>query len=151
MTELSAMSLWRRFLDFFGVVTQAPTVTESSADYRKVAKARWDNYACFAGTYFQDCIAQNTAATRRLHQFLYEHVQLDDQKDMQLMLRVWLNEEGKVVKLILPEWNSPLAELSLRQILTKEALPFLPPSNMPMPLLLRLRVMEHQSGVINEE
>lgn len=117
---------------FLGSVTAAPV---------SAGPAEWDGYARFVGTTLQQYLAQdNDPAAQRFHAFLDRHAQQDGKAVPDLVIRVWLNSDGQIIRLGIPELGNSQASQDLYHILTSRPLNRLPPQAMPMPLILRLQL-----------
>lgn len=136
---------WKRILQVLGLMGAAAAGTPAqSADGRTAEEMsrQWDAYARFAGTILQDYLDEDTVVGVRFHEFLEDKDLLLGQDSEPLLLSVWLDDKGNVVRLrVEPALNNAQADSDIKQILMTKPIPVMPPEGMPMPLLVRLQLL----------
>ncbi len=116
---------------FIGSVAVAPVAA---------APADWDSYGRYVGVTLQASLARDDSpAAQRFHAFLDHNAQTPEEQLPDLVIRVWLSDSGKIVRLGIPELGNAQAAKDLFDVLTERPLNR-PPQDMPMPLILRLQL-----------
>ncbi|QWA10729.1 hypothetical protein GTU79_26755 [Sodalis ligni] len=101
----------------------------------------WDSYGRYVGLTLQESLARDdNPAARRFHDFLDGNAQKNAEQLPDLVVRVWLDDSGKIVRLGIPELGNAQAAKDLFEVLTAQPLGRQPPQDMPMPLILRLQL-----------
>ncbi|SDS19562.1 hypothetical protein SAMN05216198_1406 [Halopseudomonas litoralis] len=136
---------WRRFLTllgFMGGAAVASTGPEPGGTTDVHPSLYWDAYARFAGTVFQGYLDEETEINLRFHQFLHQQAERVGRTPEPVTLRVWLDEQGSVVRVSASPLGNAQADQDLMQILMAKPLPTAPPAGMPMPLLVSLKLLQ---------
>lgn len=103
--------------------------------------AEWKAYAGYVGMTLQQYLARdNQPAVQRFHAFLDQQEQDGRRVPLALVIRVWLDAHGEIIRLVAPNLGNRQAEMDLQQALTEQSLGRVPPAGMPMPLIMRLHL-----------
>jgi len=143
MSMQKQLPRWRRFLTLLGFMGSAAAASTMPADTTAdLPSLYWDAYARYAGTVFQSYMDADTDVNVRFHQFLHQLAEGVGRPLETLTLRIWLDEQGNIVRLSAPNLGDAQADQDLTQILMARPMPAAPPADMPMPLLLSLQLLQ---------
>lgn len=146
MTNLSffaRLSHWAATLIGAGLATSGPVAAQSISPTQ--APAEWVAYAQSATTSVTIWLQADNETAQRLRAYLDATRPAPDRSTTPLVLKIWVDDEGRVSRIDHPPFAHADANSDLRSLIVGQHLPGLPPQDMLLPLRIAVQLNPQSS------